>query len=50
MVPDIRNFRDDKISSEKFNVDLKKKFEQRSIYMHYEPSNNPSEMRMEKKY
>ena len=27
MVPDIRNFRDDKISSEKFNTDLKKKFE-----------------------
>jgi len=43
MVPDIRNFRDDKISSEKFNTDLKKKFELRSLYMHYEPDNNAAE-------
>lgn len=50
ITPDIRNFTLDKNSKETFVRDLNKKYEQRSTYVHYEPSEDVREMRMEEKW
>lgn len=49
-VPRTKNFLDDKNGRETFKNELNDVFEIRSNYVHYKPSNNVAEMRMELKW
>ncbi|EAS03934.3 hypothetical protein TTHERM_00456720 (macronuclear) [Tetrahymena thermophila SB210] len=48
--PDVKNYTIDTNSKEQFVRNLNNKFEQRSTYVYYEPSDDVREMRMEQKW
>ncbi|KRX10921.1 hypothetical protein PPERSA_12045 [Pseudocohnilembus persalinus] len=50
LVPKLRPFLNDKVSADPMNDDPNTQFEARSKYLHYKPTNNEAELRMEKKY